>query len=54
MFNIIDKKRLNEKFKRTIKYWRVRYQQTSARDRLNLSLFAFLMIAYTWWMFMVL
>ena len=53
MPDMIDKKQINNKFKRAIKYWRVRYQQTTERERLNLTLFAFLAVTYVWWMLMV-
>jgi hypothetical protein len=53
MFTFFDKKRLHEKFKRTMKYWRVRYQQSNERERLNLYLLVFLMLSYTWWILMV-
>ena len=53
MFTFMDKKRINEKFKRTMKYWRVRYQQSTERERMHLYLFAFLVLSYTWWMLMV-
>jgi hypothetical protein len=58
MFNFIDihidMKQINEKFKRTMKYWRVRYQQSSQAERLNLYLFAFLVLSYAWWLLLVL
>ncbi|HET9590381.1 MAG TPA: hypothetical protein VFO91_16460 [Anaerolineales bacterium] len=47
-------KRIKEKFKRTVKYWRVSYMQASGRDRLSLGMFAFFMLAYTWWLILVL
>ena len=53
MFTFYDKKRFNEKFKRIMKYWRVRYQQTNQRERLNLYLFAFLLLSYAWWVLVV-
>ncbi len=46
-------KRINEKFKRTVKYWRVSYQQASERERLSLYMFALLLLIYTWWAMMV-
>jgi len=45
----ITMKQLKEKFKRKVKYWRVSYMQTSGRDRLNLYMFALMMLAYAWW-----
>ena len=53
MFTFIDMKRINEKFKRAMKYWRVRYQQSTERERLNLYLCAFLVLSYAWWVLMV-
>ncbi|HSJ87498.1 MAG TPA: hypothetical protein VK909_09845 [Anaerolineales bacterium] len=46
-------KRINEKFKRTVKYWRVSYQQASDRERLSLYMFALLMLIYAWWAMIV-
>ena len=46
-------KQIEEKFKRKMKYWRVSYQQASGRDRLSMGLFSLLMLAYTWWVFLV-
>jgi hypothetical protein len=45
-------KRIEDKFKRTIKYWRVSYRQASDKDRLSMGLFAFAlaMLVYAWWM----
>ncbi len=42
-------KRIEEKFKRTLKYLRVSYQQARGRERLNLYMFAMLMLIYVWW-----
>ena len=42
-------KQLEEKFKRTVKYWRVGYLQASGRDRLSLGMFMILMLVYMWW-----
>ena len=42
-------KRMEEKFKRTVKYWRISYQQASMRDRMSIYLFASLLLAYVWW-----
>ena len=53
MFTSMDTKRIKEKFKRTMKYWRVRYQQSTERERLNLYLLAFLVLSYAWWILMV-
>jgi hypothetical protein len=46
-------KRIKEKFKRTVKYWRISYHQANGRDRLSMGLFALLMLAYTWWVILV-
>jgi hypothetical protein len=42
-------KRIEEKFKRTVKYWRMSFKQASGRDRLSIGLFALLMLYYVWW-----
>jgi hypothetical protein len=42
-------KQIKEKFKRTVKYWRITYQQANGRDRLSMGMFALLMLAYAWW-----
>jgi hypothetical protein len=46
-------KHLKEKLKRRVKYLRVSYQQTRGRERLNLYMFAMLMLIYAWWALMV-
>ena len=46
-------KQLKEKLKRRMKYLRVSYQQTRGRERLNLFMFAMLMLIYAWWAMMV-
>ncbi|HEX9839683.1 MAG TPA: hypothetical protein VGA72_10065 [Anaerolineales bacterium] len=46
-------KRIEEKFNRTVKYWRIRYKQASGRDRLSLGMFALVMLVYTWWAMLV-
>jgi hypothetical protein len=45
---------MKEKFKRAVKYWRISYQQASGRDRLSIGMFALLMLAYAWWVLIVL
>jgi len=35
-------KRLEEKLKRTVKYWRISYQQSREKDRLSIVMFALL------------
>ena len=47
-------KQLKEKLKRQMKYLRISYQQTRGRERLNLFMFAMLMLIYAWWAMMVL
>jgi len=46
--DFIIMKRIEEKFKRTVKYWRMSYKQASGRDRLYIGLFALLMLTYMW------
>ncbi len=45
--------RTKEKFKRIVKYWRVSYQQAGGRERLNIGMFAVIMLVYTWWVILV-
>ena len=47
-------KQITEKFRRKVKYLRVSYMQANKRDRLNLGLFALLLLAYAWWVSLVL
>ncbi len=47
-------KRIEEKFKRTVKYWRISYQQSSERDRLFIGMFTLMVLVYAWWIFVVL
>ncbi len=42
-------KRIKEKVKRTVKYWRVSYEQSSARERLLVGAFTLIVLAYVWW-----
>lgn len=42
-------KQIKEKFKRTVKYWRITYQQASGNDRLSIGMFALMMLVYVWW-----
>jgi len=42
-------KRIEQKLKRKVKYWRITYQQATGRDRLALGLFALMLLAYVWW-----
>jgi len=53
MLLLFDKKRIHEKLKRMMKYWRVRYRQTNERERLNLCLLVFLVFSYAWWVLIV-
>jgi hypothetical protein len=46
-------KRLKDKLKRQMKYLRVSYQQTRGRERLNLYMFALLLVVYAWWVMMI-
>jgi hypothetical protein len=46
-------KRLEEKFKRTVKYFRVSYKQANGRERLYIGLFGLLMLIYAWWVSLV-
>ena len=46
-------KRIKEKSKRIIKYWRITYQQASENDRLIVGLFFMVMLAYIWWAMLV-
>jgi len=42
-------KRIEEKLRRKVKYWRISYQQANGHDRLAIGLFALMMLAYVWW-----
>jgi len=42
-------KRIKDKYKRIVKYWRVSYTQASQRDRLCLGVFTLMMLTYMWW-----
>jgi hypothetical protein len=46
-----DKK---EKFRRVMKYWRVRYMQAGRQERLSVGLFIVVMLTYIWWAILVL
>lgn len=46
-------KRIEDKIKRKVKYWRISFSQASGRDRLSLGLFSLLMLVYAWWVFLV-
>jgi hypothetical protein len=47
-------KQIEEKFKRTVKYWRISYKQASGRDRLYMGLFSLLVLIYAWWIMVIL
>jgi hypothetical protein len=47
-------KRLEEKFKRTVKYWRISYKQASERERLVMGMLALMILTYAWWVIVVL
>jgi hypothetical protein len=47
-------KRIEEKLKRKVKYWRISYMQASGRDRFHLGLFGLLVLVYAWWASLVL
>ena len=42
-------KQIKEKFKRTVKYWRVSYVQENRRNPLNFGLFGLMLLIYMWW-----
>lgn len=42
-------KQKKDKFRRVVKYWRVRYVQASKQDRMALALFIVMMLTYLWW-----
>lgn len=44
-------KRIEDKFKRIVKYLSISYKQTSGRDRLAIGMFLML-LAYEWWLIM--
>jgi len=46
-------KRIEEKLKRKVKYWRVSYLQASGRDRLSMGMFTMLMLIYMWWVILI-
>ena len=45
-------KRIEEKFRRIVKYWCISYKQASVRDRLSIGMFL-LLLAYEWWLLLV-
>jgi hypothetical protein len=46
-------KQIKEKFRRTVKYWRISYRQASGRDRLLMGMYALMVLVYAWWMMLV-
>jgi hypothetical protein len=57
-FNASDKgvcfmKRVKEKSRRIVKYWRIRYQQASEKERMFVGLYVLAMLAYAWWAMLV-
>ena len=47
-------KRIEEKLKRKVKYWRTSYHQANGRERLLLGLYGMLILMYAWWYLLVL
>jgi hypothetical protein len=47
-------KQKKDKFRRVVKYWRVRYIQASTQDRLSVAMFIVVMLTYLWWVMRVL
>lgn len=47
-------KQKKDRFRRVVKYWRVRYLQASQEDRLALAMFVAVMLTYIWWAIRVL
>ncbi len=42
-------KQKKNKFRRVVKYWRVRYMQASTQDRQSVALFVAVMVTLIWW-----
>ena len=47
-------KQKKEKFRRVVKYWRVRYVQASTQDRVSVAMFVAVMLTYILWAMRVL
>lgn len=47
-------KQIQEKSRRIVKYWRVRYRQASGKERMFVGLYVLSMLAYVWWAMLVL
>lgn len=45
-------KQIEEKLKRTVKYWRVSYRQATDRDRLSMAMFTLIILIYAWWVYL--
>lgn len=46
-------KRIQDKSRRIVKYWRVRYRQASGKERLYLGMYVMTVLAYAWWAMVV-
>jgi len=46
-------KRIEEKLKRKVKYWRISFLQASGRDRMSLGMFIILILVYMWWVSLI-
>ena len=46
-------KQVKEKSRRIVKYWRIRYQQASGKERMFGGLYVLAMLAYAWWAMLV-
>jgi len=46
-------KRIEEKLKRKVKYWRISFLQASGRDRVSLGMFMILILVYMWWVSLI-
>lgn len=46
-------KRIEEKLKRKVKYWRISFLQASGRDRVSLGMFMTLILVYMWWVSLI-
>ena len=46
-------KRIKEKSRRIVKYWRVRYQQASGDERMWVGLYVLAVLAFAWWVMLV-
>jgi hypothetical protein len=47
-------KRIQDKYKRIVKYWRISYKQASDRERLLIGVYTLMALTYLWWMFLAL